>query len=289
MQIHRPIFIVGAGRSGSTIFHRMFSEHPEVAWLSPLCSTFPRLPGLNKYLMTAIDYPVIRKYLTKIFNPDECYGFWEFHCKGFREPCRDLSPDDLTTRTRKNLRSAMCQTLTNRRCRLLLKITGWPRIGFLHAIFNDALFIHILRDGRALANSLINVPFWRGWRGPQNWRWGELTPSHKAEWEKYNRSFIVLASIQWKLLMDSMEKAKQYVASDNFIELKYEDFCSTPLQSFRKITDFCGLSYSGAFETSIKRYRITNTNVKWQEELTPLQQDTLTEVLHDYLVKYNYI
>ncbi|MGH8234752.1 MAG: sulfotransferase, partial [Rhodanobacteraceae bacterium] len=26
--IDRPIFIVGAGRSGSTVFHRMFCEHP---------------------------------------------------------------------------------------------------------------------------------------------------------------------------------------------------------------------------------------------------------------------
>ncbi|MDY6839799.1 MAG: sulfotransferase [Thermodesulfobacteriota bacterium] len=289
MNIQRPIFIVGAGRSGSTICHKIFSEHPDVAWLSPLCSTFPAHPRLNKFLMAAIDYPIISKHLRKCFTPDECYDFWEFHCKGFREPCRDLSSDDLTNKTRHNLRDVMSQMLTDKRSRLLVKITGWPRIGFLRALFADALFIHILRDGRALANSLINVDFWRGWKGPQHWRWGELTPSHRHEWEKYQKSFIVLAAIQWKILLHAMERAQKHIETDHFIELKYEHFCSKPLDSFRQLTDFCGLNWSPNFEKSIRSYNIRNTNFKWRKDLTISQQNILNEVLYEHLLKYNYI
>ena len=77
----------------------------------------------------------------------------------------------------------MKQLLVRKRNRLLIKITGWPRIGYLNEIFSDAKFIHILRDGRAVANSLINVEFWRGWQCPQNWRFGRLTEKQQKEWE----------------------------------------------------------------------------------------------------------
>jgi len=31
-RLNKPIFIIGTGRCGSTIFHRMMAEHPHVAW-----------------------------------------------------------------------------------------------------------------------------------------------------------------------------------------------------------------------------------------------------------------
>ncbi len=92
-----------------------------------------------------------------------------------------------------------------KRNRLLVKITGWPRLGYLHEIFPDAKFIHVVRDGRAVVNSLINVDWWDGWKGPQNWRWGDLDLSQTDEWEKYGKSFVVLAGIQLKIIMNALE------------------------------------------------------------------------------------
>ena len=84
---------------------------------------------------------------------------------GFSEPCRDLVRTDVTTRVKRQVRAAMGMMLTHKRNRLLLKITGWPRLGFLNEMLEDAKFIHLVRDGRAVASSL-HVDFWRGWYGP---------------------------------------------------------------------------------------------------------------------------
>ena len=289
MKISKPIFIIGTGRSGTTIFHKILSHHPRMAWLSGLCNIFPNKPQVNRLLMKIINYRLISMYIKRIINPGECYKFWEFHCKGFSRPCRDLLPQDVTHKTKNQIQNILSKMLTKKRNRLLIKITGWPRVGFLHEIFNDAKFIHIIRDGRAVVNSLINVDFWWGWRGPQNWRWGELILSQKEEWERFDRSFVALASIEWKILMDAIENVKKFTGKNDFLEVKYEDFCSYPINVFKKVIEFCELEWSREFENSVKRYTLKNMNHKWQKELTNNQQKILQNVLYEYLKKYSYL
>ncbi len=59
LQVSRPIFIIGVGRSGSSIFHQIFSHHPQVAWLSRLSEQYPDLAWPNRLLMSAINYPAL--------------------------------------------------------------------------------------------------------------------------------------------------------------------------------------------------------------------------------------
>jgi hypothetical protein len=172
---------------------------------------------------------------------------------------------------------------------LLLKITGWPRIGFLSEVFEDARFIHVMRDGRAVANSMLNVRFWQGWKGTWDWGWGELSPAQKQEWDDHDQSFVVLAAIQWKILMAAMEKAKNTVRSEQFLEVRYEDLCSDPVGQFHKVTQFCELEWTSAFERRLRSYHLKNTNEKFRHDLTPKQQSDLEEVLESYLGRYGYL
>jgi len=283
-----PIFIIGVGRSGSTIFHRMLSEHPNVAWLSLLCDICPGKPSINGLLMKTISYPIIGRCLRQL-NRGEHYKFWNYYFKGFGTPCRDLSLEDVTKKTKKQIEEAVSKTLTKKRNKFLAKITGWPRIGFLLEIFKNSKFIHILRDGRAVANSLINEDWWLGWKGPQNWRWGELSPDHKEEWKRYNKSFIALACIEWKLLLDALDKAKEFVDEGNLFEVKYENLCAHPVSVFKDVVEFCDLEWSKKFEGSIKKYTLKNTNYKWQKEFTEYQKNMAEDILRDYLKRYNYL
>lgn len=276
MIIKKPIFIISVGRSGSSIFYKMFSEHPNVAWLSYLCDKYPDQPSIVRLRLAAIDYPVVGRWVRKRFQPGEGYDFWEYYCKGFSEPCRDLVAQDVTIKVKETIPKIMSQILTPRRHRLLIKITGWPRVGFLLEIFEDAKFIYIKRDEGAVINSMLNVFFWRGWQGPQNWRWGELTPTQKEEWERFDRSFIALAGIEMKILAEAIQKAKGLLNDDNFLELTYENLCADPVGVFEKVIRFCELPWSPNFENSIKTYSLKNTNYKWRQELT-LEQQKIAE------------
>lgn len=288
MALDRPIFIVASGRAGSTIYHRILCEHPSLAWLTDGADRAPSKPERANRLMRAADLPGVGGIVRKIY-PSECYDFWEHLCPGFRRPCRDLVAGDASSRSITRVRAALEAVPTSRRNRLSIKITGWPRLGLLHAIFPDALFIHLLRDGRSVANSFLNVPWWLGWRGPSNWRWGELSNAHAKEWEKHGRSFVALAGIQWKIFVEAMEAAKAKIPAEQFLELRYEDLCSNPKDVFAKTLDFCGLESSATFSKKLEGFSLSAKDDKWRLHLSEEQQSVLEEVLRPSLERTGYL
>jgi omega-hydroxy-beta-dihydromenaquinone-9 sulfotransferase len=288
MKITKPIFIVGTGRCGSTVFHRLLATHPRLMWLSGFSLRYPRKPVWNRWAVTAMGNPLLRRLLGGTIRPGECYRFWDTYAYGFSEPCRDLLRSDVTPRVKKQVLAALEPMLTARRNRLLVKITGWPRIGFLNEIFEDAKFIHIVRDGRAVASSLLHVNFWRGWYGPQGWRAGLLSPDDQAAWEASDHSFAALAGIEWRIQMRAIQAARQALDPDLFFEVKYESFCEQPLETYRRVLEFAELPSSSELEREVKAASIRSTSSRWRDDLTTGQQTMLNNLLREDLFRYGY-
>jgi hypothetical protein len=286
--LEKPIFITGLGRSGTTVIHTFLSFHPNANWLSLLCGKFPERPYMNRWLMRAIDVPILNLYLKYRFEPLENYAFWNLHFGGFFLPFRDLFASDATERTKRTLRAAVSQLLTSKRNRLLIKITGFPRISFLHAIFPDAKFVHVTRDGRAVANSRMNVAFWNGWQGSEMWSAGPLPHHYEKEWQRHDQSFVALAGIEWKLHMDQFERVKRDYPQIGICEVRYESFCENPARELERIANFCELSWPAKYEAAIRKRFVNNENHKWKQDLTGEQQQILEQVLRRYLAKYGY-
>jgi hypothetical protein len=289
MKVIRPIIIVGTGRCGSTLFHRLLALHPQLMWLSGFTYRYPDKPVWNRWAVTALDNALLRKLLGGTIRPGENYRFWDRYAYGFSEPCRDLLRSDVSARVKKQVRAAFEPMLSPKRNRLLIKITGWPRIGFLNEIFEDAKFIHILRDGRAVASSLLHVGFWRGWYGPHGWRAGLLSPEDQAAWESYGRSFTALAGLEWRIQMRAMEAARQALDPKRFLEVQYEAFCDQPLETFRRVLEFAELPPSAEFERHVRAASIRSTSNRWRDDLTPGQQTILDDLLREDLVRHGYL
>jgi hypothetical protein len=287
-KISKPIIIVGTGRCGSTVFHRLLARHPRTMWLSGLSDRFPARPAWNRAAVSAMHRPLLRRVLGRRVQPSEAYFFWDHHAYGFSAPCRDLVRGDVSARVRKQVRAALESQLTPRHDRLLVKITGWPRIGYLSEIFPDARFVHIVRDGRAVASSLLHVDFWRGWQGPQGWRAGLLSPEDQAAWESHDRSFAALAGLEWRIQMRAIEAARREIDPAQFLEIRYEDFCRQPWETCRRVLQFAELPESPEFERQVRAEPIHDMTNRWRGDLSQAQQDLLDDLLREDLPRYGY-
>jgi len=237
--------------------------------------------------MSLIDVPILNIYLKHRFLPLENYAFWDFYFAGFSHPSRDLVASDVSVRASRSLRKVASELLTLKRNRLLIKITGLPRISFLHAIFPDAKFVHVTRDGRAVANSRLSAPFWKGWQGLNIWG-GQMPEHYRQEWEQHRRSFVALAGIEWKTHMDQLEAVKREFQNIDICQVRYECFCANPIGELKRIADHCELAWDPKFETATRAFYVKNENGKWKTDLTDEQRAILEEVLGPYLVKYGY-
>lgn len=286
--MNAPLFIISSGRAGSTIFHRLLCEHPRVGWITELAG---RLPGRelqwHRGFMRSLDWPWIGSLAARVY-PGECYDFWESLVPGFRRPCRDLTADDVTEQNRSRVRAALQSIPTDSRSLLSLKLTGWPRIGFLAEIFPEAKFVHVIRDGRSVASSFLAVPWWLGWQGPENWRWGPLSVEHRQEWERFDHSFVALAGIQWKIYLAAYEDALSRLGEARLLEVRYEDLCADSGGTFSRVLDFCGLEDNAVFRRGLEQHPMASADEKWRRQLTSSQQEILETVLAGELERRGY-
>lgn len=285
-----PIFIVGTGRCGSTMFHDVLSHHGDLAWLSNIVAKRPGKPRANALLNRALDLPGAAPVLRKLFQPSEPYVFWERYCKGFSRPYRDLEADDVIPGDIPKIRNAFDQAMPENKIPLA-KITGWPRVRYLKEIFPDAKFVHIVRDGRAVVNSVLNAPYFDGWSGPEQWARGHLDEQQKQAWIDCGESFIVLAAIGWENRMRAFQEVRAAMSDSDYLEFRYEDFCANPREMTERTLSFLGLensSATGGFLAMTESFNIASKNDKWKQDLSRKQQRELNWYLAPMLQDYGY-
>jgi len=265
-----------------------------VSWVSKILDVLPRAEQLNAAVLRGLSSPTVGKALTRgiiepgHLKPSEAYAYWERIAPGFSEPFRDLVETDLTERTRQNLVEAVERLTVESRPTPLIKITGWPRMGYLLKAFPDARFIHVVRDGRAVVNSIMQIDFWEGWKGTKGWRGLDMTPDQQDRWNASGQSFVTLGAMELSDMFDAMRKAIPLVPSEQFMEIRYEDLCDDPTGTFANVTDFCGLDPSAEFTQSVIDFGFRNTNDKWRRDLTELQQQQLEAELAEHLGYWGY-
>jgi hypothetical protein len=275
--MHEPIFVVGTGRSGSTVFFDCLARHPQVAWLSRLSGERPERLWADRLLMEARRFPVLDTLLGRHCGPSEAYPFWDHVFAGFSNPCRDLVAEDVTPVAAMRARAAVDRLVSRSRNRFLAKITGWPRVRFLNELFPRAYFIEVTRDPRAIASSLLEVPFWDGWRGPPNWRRGPLPADLAAIWRDERNSFVALAAIECVIVQRALEECRAAVPA-RFHRVSYSELCANTVEVFRQVAAFCRLDWSPRFEKAIRGMRLIDQGDKWLKNLSVAQQAVLHRV-----------
>lgn len=246
---NRPVFVLGSPRSGTSMFSEMLSRHPQIA------------------------------------NFSEALQVWE-------PKDRDLQIDHLKTRSDVTARDAnrityafgLYQKIKNRPVFVNKCPRSSVRIEFIHEIFPQAKFIHIVRDGRAVVNSMINIidkeDFRKkkplgGFCKPPNWK--ALTKLPPVERHAY----------QWVEIMEEIIERQQIVSDNSWFDLKYEDLCANPSQQVEEVFEFIGLPVSEQFVRSVSAMP-HSVNWKWRGRFEPQEIEKMNSIMGGILDHYSY-
>lgn len=286
-------FIVGTGRCGSSLVHEVMAKHSEVSFISNVDDNLAAL-NLKGRFNNAIYRSVLGNFTKKgrlRFAPSEAYTLVGKRVSPiYVRSNRDLTADDVTPWLRKRFESFFLERFREQQKQVLVhKYTGWSRMGFFSEIFPDARFINVVRDGRAVANSWLQMYWWNGYEGPENWLWGALPEAYQQEWLESDRSYVVLAALCWKLLMDAYEAAAERVPATNYYWCRYEDFLSEPEDFMRKRIREIDLTWHRDFERHVQAQKISKGRRNaYEQDLTSSQLRLLENCLSEKLHKYGY-
>ncbi len=148
----------------------------------------------------------------------------------------------------------------------------------------DALFVHIIRDGRDIALSLMKM--------------GGFRP---FPWNRKQRSLIETA-LYWDWIVHNGRQSGKQIPED-YVEIHYEELVTQPRAALAKLGKFIDhdLDYDRIQETSLGRLRESNSSfrdekdetqnpvARWKERLTPEQIASLEAVIGATLQEFGYV
>lgn len=266
--IDRPLFVVGCGRSGTTLLYQMLCTHPDLAWFSTYTTRWPRVPQMAAASRL---YPVLRRRGVErrgLPLPSEGYRLWDsIRPPAVRELNTPLTENDVAVGERDRAEALVMRHLRYQgKRRFINKNTrNVRRIRYVNGLFPDAHFIHILRDPRATTASLLNVQWWPDL---PIWCFENRTP---REWVAQGQPEETMAAEVWRQEVETALEHKRAIPSARYLELRYEDLISQRELVLTRILEFVGLQWSPGFRQALESFPIRNSNVKYQNQLSPSQ------------------
>jgi omega-hydroxy-beta-dihydromenaquinone-9 sulfotransferase len=289
MEIKKPIFLIGSGRSGTTILYKLLCIHPELCWFSNYTNTFPKLPVLSIFqritdlplLGSSIKAQMIKRKPWKILpNPVEGGTIYHDYCR-FKHDRRTYAndPDEQTfLKFKRIIEMHLKFTFKNR---FISKQTAnTQRLRLINRLFPNAYFIHLIRDGREVANSYLNVPWWKNtnlwWLGakPSAFNESEIDP-------------IELCALQWRNnVKEILEVCKPF--SERYLEVRYENLIRNPKKVVCDIFNFCELG-SCDDAMAIVPQKLEDMSFKWKNDLNANQKSIVFQAAGDLLEEFGYV
>ena len=273
-EIDRPLFIVGCGRSGTTLLYDMLAPHPELAWFSNVTQRLPRLPQLA-VLSRAHALGALRTSDLKFVpRPREGHRIWDSVRSAHPGDNGPLGAADASAEDIAGMRRVVATHVRwHGRTRFMNKNTrNSRRIGLLDAAFPDAIFVHVVRDPRATVASLLRVAFWPDL---PIWWTGDRTPEelHDAGWNP-----VRLAAEFWTREVSQVVEDLGSLDRSRSMTISYEELVEDPHRELQRLLEHAELSIDRRFAATLDEHRASSRNAKFREDLDAREVEAVEEI-----------
>ncbi|MGH9926678.1 MAG: sulfotransferase family protein [Nitrososphaera sp.] len=271
----KPVLIVGAPGSGTTLLYQILSSHRDLAYMTHNMFRagllrYGRLLGYSRKAQLILQNLIHRDPASTL--PHEADGFWMNYMGYYNCMTENDYTEEMAAFFRKKI--VTVQNLWGRPRFVNKNLQNSFRVRLLNAIFPDAKFIHIIRDGRAVAFSILNK-IADGATSPIFLVGFKDILSNKYQPQ---RSELYNYGVAWTEYVRKAREASA-VAQDRYYEVRYENLVREPYNELRKIVDFCELDLYNKFEEKIPPTQ--NMNEKWKQKAIKEQRVDLEESTFD--------
>jgi len=275
-----PVFIIGAPRTGSTIFYQVITNYWDIGYINNLECLFYRniIFGelLSQKIFKSKSHNNFKAYhgATKGYNsPSECGSFWY---RWFPSDRHFVGADELSELQKREMRRVVYAMIALKGKPFFFKnMNCGQRIGALSQIFPEALFIYCARNPLYTAQSLLETR--KRVYGNYN-TWWSIMPKEYHKLQSLQLIEQVVAQIYYIEKQINKDLEKYY--SDKWIELKYEHFAENPLKQLQAIRAFLDTHGITVNQTSGQRLDFINNMNKITINLA-----TITE-LKEHINRY---
>ena len=269
----RPFFILGSGRSGTSLLSRMLDSHPAIAvpYESHLYNRFHPLVGRNADLAN----PSTRERLVAEILRTEHVRQWT------PQPSLQATLAAVSRSDFHGIVEALLGSWTVSRGK-----SRWGEKTPHHTLvwrtilegFPDLKVIHLVRDGRDVAVSFRAAPF-----GPKH-------AYHLA--------------LHWIRYLTAAEEASAALGERAFLQLRYEDLVAAPEYELRRVCEFLGEAFHPGMLTfyrdvtdyptdprnleALRRPLLSGNTQKWRQKLTARELRIFEAIAGEKLERYGY-
>jgi hypothetical protein len=280
----RPIIIVGAGRSGTKMLRGILSSHSDV-----VC--FPR--EIN-YIWRHGNAEFPTDELTTEHARPEVAAYIRYRFE--------------TLSAKNNGRRVIEKTCANS-----------LRVEFVNAVFPEAYIIHLVRDGRAVAESArrrwLAKPEMRYLLEKLRWVPVQDVPYYAFRFLRYQigrvqlengtqlswgprfakldtltkeKSLIEVCGLQWQTCVKAASAALAQLPSKQVLTVKYENLVEDPVTISKHIFEHVQIPFLSESQTYVKNHIHPGNLDKWKQNLSSEELALLEPQIESELLKYGY-
>jgi hypothetical protein len=289
------VFVVGAGRSGTTLLYKLLALHPRVRVITNYDVHFGRFSPAGAVLKLAHRFPQVARSVWfstggaahfqhgyRRFFPMPVEG--EPVYAGCGVPLGSTSSAELPSKVASCLRTTFdrMERSSGASAFITKRTANNRRLNWLREAFPDARFIHLMRDGRDVAHSLSKVRFWE----THNVWWDGRKP---GEMEADGWEPLQICARNWVEDVLAAEKGLEGLSQDQCLTFTYEDLLREWEATLASVCEFLGLGGSEPFLDAVRALDIRWREPKWRQHWTEGEIRTVESEQHELLKKYGYL
>ncbi len=274
-----PVFIIGAGRSGTTLLRSMLVAGGQIA--IPTETQIVHKMALLFKTTRSLGWADQARLVIAAFESHRFFPLWQVNLGGVYQKILALPKNE------RSLARIIDEVYMTYAAQAFPGAKMWGDQSPIHTfylpyikrIFPQARYIHMLRDGRDVTASLVS-------------RFGE---DHLYE-----------SVLRWKTSLKRINQFRKQIQSRQYLEVRYEDLVREPEQVLQQVCQFIGIDYStvmldywklpstiehkyDSYHKNLEKPVFDSSIGKWKEVLSAEQQQYVLKKMSRALKELGYL